>query len=417
MADTAHKDPEQIKERYDTSEELELKLDVLADLLRNARHAITFTGAGISTSAGIPDFRGPTGVWTMRAQGKEAPKGVGIAKAIPTYTHMAIVEMLNAGKLGYVVSQNCDGLHRKSGVRKDQISELHGNTNKEICKKCKREYLRDFKVRNAKKVHEHGTGRFCDDPSCKGPLLDTIINFGEDLPDEPLALAFAHAKAADLCLVLGSSCTVTPAADVPYTLAKRRQKLVIVNLQNTPLDEYATLRIFAKTDIVMQGLLQRLGLQAPPPLFQKKIRITSTAQSITVQGLNTDDNTPFSFLSKVEFSDGEKSIIIAKEPYKIEKKLFQPTSKTTVGDLGTPREICVTLQFMRHYGEPDLAIKHPRDGAVTMVHVITYDPSNRVWCDVSSEKVDVVTSSAPAVKVETRAAYAARTNGKPRITA
>lgn len=92
---------------------------------------------------------------------------------------MAFISLIEAGYLKFIISQNVDGLHRKSGIPPDIISELHGNTNLEMCTTCGREYLRDFRVRNAEKVHDHKTGRKCDDPLCKGDLIDTIINFNE----------------------------------------------------------------------------------------------------------------------------------------------------------------------------------------------------------------------------------------------
>ena len=92
---------------------------------------------------------------------------------------MALVEMMNKGYLKHVVSQNIDGLHRKSGIPADQISELHDNTNCELCSKCKTKYMRDFKVRTANKVHDHKTGRKCDNKNCNGDLYDSILNFGE----------------------------------------------------------------------------------------------------------------------------------------------------------------------------------------------------------------------------------------------
>ena len=95
------------------------------------------------------------------------------------------------------------------------MAEVHGNTNLEKCEKCHKEYLRDFKVRNANKVHNHKTGRRCDDPGCRGALYDSIINFGENLPEKELNAGFENSEKADLCLVLGSSLRVTPAADMP----------------------------------------------------------------------------------------------------------------------------------------------------------------------------------------------------------
>lgn len=154
---------------------------------------IAFTGAGISTSTGIPDYRSgfntklPTGpgCWEKRAlrekwkndktkaglplpSAMRLPFNMTIQQARPSVTHMALYELVRQDKLKYIISQNIDGLHRKSGIHGKSLGELHGNTNLEICTKCGREHMRDFGVRTAKKVHDHITGRTCDTPGCNG---------------------------------------------------------------------------------------------------------------------------------------------------------------------------------------------------------------------------------------------------------
>ena len=104
-------------EHFDPPEMVDQLATELADQIKNSKHLIAFTGAGVSTSAGIPDFRGPSGAWTLRAQGKELNFKAEITlQAIPTPTHMALVELQNRGILKYLISQNCDGLHRRSGI-------------------------------------------------------------------------------------------------------------------------------------------------------------------------------------------------------------------------------------------------------------------------------------------------------------
>jgi len=106
-----------LPELVEASDDLGLKAKQLADLIRQSKHFIVFTGAGISTSAGIPDFRGPEGAWTLQAQGRQrTTAAVSTLQAIPTATHMALVELQNQGLMKYLVSQNCDGLHRRSGI-------------------------------------------------------------------------------------------------------------------------------------------------------------------------------------------------------------------------------------------------------------------------------------------------------------
>jgi NAD-dependent SIR2 family protein deacetylase len=143
---------------------------------------------------------------------------------------MALVEMMEKGYLKHIISQNVDGLHRKSGIPAEKLSEVHGNTNLEVCKKCNRGYMRDFRVRNAQKVHDHKTGRKCDNVKCGGPLEDSIINFGENLNEEILDQGFFNGGKADLMLAIGSSLRVTPAADMAAETANKEGSLVIINL-------------------------------------------------------------------------------------------------------------------------------------------------------------------------------------------
>merc|ERR550532_1657134 len=128
-----------MEEQYDPEDVLVEKVDRLAQIVQDSEHFVVFTGAGISTSAGIPDFRGPDGKWTREAQGKKALAGVQAVQAYPTLTHMSLVELYKQGTLKYVISQNCDGLHRRSGLPAAAISELHGNGNVEICEDCGRQ--------------------------------------------------------------------------------------------------------------------------------------------------------------------------------------------------------------------------------------------------------------------------------------
>ena len=174
---------------------------------------------------------------------------------------MSMVQLMKQGLLKYIISQNIDGLHRKSGIPYDNIAELHGNTNLEICTKCEKGYMRDFTVRNSQKNFEHKTGRKCDNGKCKGDLIDSIINFGEELNETILNLGWKHGKEADLMLCLGSSMRVTPAsgmAKITATRATNKGKIVIVNLQKTPLDVNAYLNIHCKIDNFFEILMSKL---------------------------------------------------------------------------------------------------------------------------------------------------------------
>jgi NAD-dependent SIR2 family protein deacetylase len=319
MADTARTKKEEA-EFFDSEEEFKKKVKQLADMVRGSKHFIAFTGAGISTAAGIPDFRSGVdtvldtgaGKWARDAAVKDGvdvkPAKRRVAstlKAIPTHTHMSFVKLCERGLLKAVISQNTDGLHRRSGLPVTHLAELHGNSNLETCPTCARGYLRDYRTRSRTridpksgkerklKVKEHHTGRFCSTRDCaaamstKGAkkvdfeLRDTIINFGETLPEKELDFAERHSVSADVCIAMGSSLTVTPAADFPKGVGKRHYRsgdklkgLVIVNLQKTPLDKYATLRINAKCDDVTRALMAELKIDVDEWRLRRAVRLS-----------------------------------------------------------------------------------------------------------------------------------------------
>mmetsp|Transcript_52433 Transcript_52433/g.60235 ORF Transcript_52433/g.60235 Transcript_52433/m.60235 type:complete len:400 (+) Transcript_52433:50-1249(+) len=396
MSATAHKTDEEKKEYFDTPEELDLKVTQLAEWIKESKHFVAFTGAGISTSAGIPDFRsgvntvlktGP-GAWEKAATGKSIKPKVKVAmsQALPTPSHMALCALEKAGYLKFLISQNVDGLHRKSGFPVDKMAEVHGNTNLEICKskKCGRQYMRDFRVRNAQKVHDHQTGRKCE--SCGGMLYDTIINFGENLPEKELENGFNHSQEADLCLVLGSSLRVTPAADMPYETAKRNGRLVIVNLQATPLDNYA-LRINGMIDDVISLLMKKLQLPTPPFQLLRRLAIRripasndskkNAKDALMLRGIDSNGD-PYSLFPQVDgtFLKNKEAFSSKKEPFMIVPQ------KASLED-GMVR---LNLQFQGYYDEPGLTldvnladVKTKKDLVIEMA----YDPIvTRQWGDI-----------------------------------
>jgi len=219
---------------------------------------VIYTGAGISTSAELPDYRGPNGMWTLADKGLQQLSDVDVGQAKPTFCHMAVVSLLKAGILKYLVSTNTDGLHVRSGFPREQLAEVHGNCFIEFCEKCGREYLRNFVTTTNVKRPEHWTGRKCD---CGGRLYDNIVGFGENLPEQELLNAEKQSKLADLSLVLGSSMRVNPSCRMPtYACAINKGNMVICNLQKTDYDDKASFIIRAYTDDLLFLLLQELGL-------------------------------------------------------------------------------------------------------------------------------------------------------------
>lgn len=255
---------DRLMEYFDSEAELHAKCQQLAEMISQARHVIAFTGAGISTGAGIADFRSGTntslptgpGLWERPKDSSAKPGNIleQCVQATPGRTHRVLSRLWKNGILKHIISQNVDGLHRKSGIPAAALSELHGNIFVERCTKCGTEFERNFNT-----ICSGGlTGRFCDRGACQGPLRHSGVGFGDDLPQKILHRAWAQTEAADLCLALGSSITVTPASEMPTWIARkharkdRRSGLVIVNLQATPCDNIAALRINGMVDDVME---------------------------------------------------------------------------------------------------------------------------------------------------------------------
>lgn len=271
-------------EYYDEEKELNEKVNQAVEMIKNATNIISFTGAGVSVSAGIGTYRGTEGIDTkeelqvskksekqQKEEISEESSDVDYVALNPTPTHLALVELEKMNKMKGVITQNCDGLHSKAGTSDDILYELHGNVFVEYCEKCEKSYKRDYcvdlystmctkekwYVKCSQCGHNHYTGRKCSKKNCKGKLRDTIINFGDYLLENVgggLENATSICKNADLSLSIGSSLTVPPACKLPM-MAK---KMIICNLQTTEYDELATLRVFYPCDIFLTMVMNKL---------------------------------------------------------------------------------------------------------------------------------------------------------------
>jgi len=265
--DSKHRD---MVEYYNLPEDFINHTKQVANLIRKSKHVVVYTGAGISTSASIPDYRGPDGLWTQLEKGIMNVALKDLDQAKPTLAHCGLTELVKRGFIHFITSTNLDGLHLRSGLPEDKIAELHGNTYKESCEKCHTHYHRAFDCSKTGTRSDHWTGRYCE--NCGGRLLDNIINFGELLPEDHLNRATAESHEADLAIVMGTSMLVTPACILPGNAAK----MVICNLQKTPYDDTAILLLRGKTDTFIKLLLIELGVEIP---------------KINPQGQTVDDTT------------------------------------------------------------------------------------------------------------------------------
>jgi NAD-dependent SIR2 family protein deacetylase len=206
---------------------LQERIEVLAGWMFESERIVLFTGAGISTDSGLPDFRGPDGVWTRKDKGLPAKdENKDWSQSDPNISHSAIVELQSLGKLHFLVSQNIDNLHLSSGIDFDKLAELHGNVARSRCSRCETTYPK-------KEAPDK-----CD---CGGSLRSSVVGFGDQLPVKDIEMSFASARSCDLMIVLGSSLVVTPAANVPLLAHEAGARLVIVNQGETPLDRCAAL--------------------------------------------------------------------------------------------------------------------------------------------------------------------------------
>lgn len=255
-----------LPETFDSPEDLKTKAETLAQWIRESQYMVVHSGAGISTSAGIPDFRGPNGVWTMEERGETPHFNTTFEDARPSLTHLALLQLQRAGHLKYLISQNVDGLHVRSGFPRDRLSELHGNMFVEECEKCGKQYVRDTVIGV---MGLKPTGRFCEVTrsrglrTCRGKLISTILDWEDSLPDRDLNRADEASRRADLALTLGTSLQIKPSGDLPLLTKRTGGKLVIVNLQTTKHDKHAHLRINGYVDEVMGQVMKLLGLEIP----------------------------------------------------------------------------------------------------------------------------------------------------------
>jgi len=311
-----------LPELVESTRSISVKVKRLVEMVQSARRVVIFTGAGISTSAGIPDFRGPTGIWTIEEREKKRKKRkkkqkskksaksedeieaetredqptsafkqetqpattaaketqpavpqppntrkrklkagpqqnetVSFEDAQPTLTHRAITKLAELDVVKYCITQNVDGLHRRSGIPRSKFAVLHGCVFTLKCERCGMEYFQKT-VLQPYSVGLKRTGQMCSALNCGGHLRDTLLDWDDELPDDDWKQSQEECSKSDLVICLGTSLRIQPAGELPL-LAR---EFVIVNKQITPLDNKAALVIRANCDDILSALMDRLGL-------------------------------------------------------------------------------------------------------------------------------------------------------------
>jgi NAD-dependent deacetylase len=253
----------------------EAKLDALAEkvaeLIIGAKKLVVFSGAGISTESGIPDFRSPGGIWerfdpddftyqkfvadpeSRRKQWRMLGEGHLTTGAEPNLAHYAIAELDEMGRLDCVITQNVDNLHQKAGVPAEKVFELHGNMQWAVCLGCGRRYpFEQIKLRL-----DQGE-EIPDCEACHGLLKPSAVFFGEPLPYDVLTEASNRSSNCDLFIVVGSTLVVYPAANMPVYAVQAGARLVIINLSSTPMDGEAAVLINAKAGEAMSRIVYKV---------------------------------------------------------------------------------------------------------------------------------------------------------------
>lgn len=250
----------------------EQSVGAAVEVLRPAPRILVFTGAGISTESGIPDFRGPEGLWTkvdpddfhidryrasvelrvrgwqMHLQGELWGARSGVR---PNPGHDAIRRLGDAGRLAGVVTQNIDGLHLESGLGHDQVAELHGNVRESHCVECGVTWETETVL---SRVEAGEADPKC--PDCGGMVKTATVMFGELLPEAELAKAMRFLASSDALLVVGSTVSVWPASDVVMRGALRSLPMVVINRGDTEADMLATVKIDSAIGEVLPAIVE-----------------------------------------------------------------------------------------------------------------------------------------------------------------
>ena len=221
----------------------------------HSNYPVFFTGAGISTNSGIPDFRGPKGFWKTNAPimfqdfvSQESQRLKYWTQSVefksnfqekkPNEGHIIITNIINEKESGHCITQNVDNLHQRSGLKDDQVTELHGNATYAVCLNCQKKFEL---IKIHQEFQEIRQSPSCDE--CDGWIKTATISFGQPMPEDKMIIAQAETLKADVFIVAGSSLSVFPAANFPLIAKENGAKLIIINNEETQFDHFADILI------------------------------------------------------------------------------------------------------------------------------------------------------------------------------
>ena len=248
--------------------DLDSAIACLQEMVHEAATMVPFTGAGISTECGIPDFRSPGGLWTknqpipfdeflasQEARNESWRRRFAMEEqfggARPGRGHRALASLYRAGKIPAVVTQNIDNLHQVSGIAPEHVVELHGNTTFAVCLDCSKRY----ELAWVRRRMDAANGCAPDCPSCGGFIKTATISFGQAMPDAAMQRAQHLAHSCDLFVAIGTSLVVWPAAGFPLTAKRNGARLVIINREPTEFDDIADLVVRQDIGTVLEPFI------------------------------------------------------------------------------------------------------------------------------------------------------------------
>ena len=344
-----HTNPDYVLETKEDDTTLNSHITQLSRLIKKSKSVVVMTGAGVSTGTGIPDYRGPSGKWTLvqrlQTSTDEAEKDhlrSLIIEGNVAYqhwaemgktgvTHRALQAIMEAGYIKTIISTNIDGLHRASGVHPKQLSELHGNSRRARCDTCTKYASADsFLMRcdaegDPLDVHGQGShvlGPCVLTPNCTGQLQDTIVHFGENLASEVQEAADASSEDVDCLICLGTSLRIISCSAMMH-VGTNQGKYVIVNLQKTEYDSRAKIRIFHDCDTVMMRLAEALGVIVPEPTVTRQFVVSWNSTKSTISFVGQDEiGEPFIFATKLEIVNGATGEVLQSEDMKDNSNLI-----------------------------------------------------------------------------------------------
>ena len=277
--------------------DLETAIDQLQELVDGARVIVPFTGAGISTECGIPDFRSPGGLWTknrpipfdeflasqeMRNEAwrRRFAMDGHFSAAVPGRGHLALASFYRTGKAPAVITQNIDNLHQSSGISEEHVIELHGNNSYALCLDC----AKRFELSWVRQQFTDANERAPDCPDCGGHIKTATISFGQAMPERQMRRAEQLTLDCDLFLAVGSSLVVWPAAGFPLLAKRNGARLVIINREATEFDEIADLVVREDIGTVLSPFIVHLAgvwidVHSHPPLLACECILTFPLRS------------------------------------------------------------------------------------------------------------------------------------------